>query len=64
MKAALLLFGVLVCASMTEASSVRRAKNHFKAILKHHHTFYPKAVDAAAAPTTAAPTTTRPTTYY
>ena len=31
MKATLLLFGVLVCASMTEASSVRWAKNHFKA---------------------------------
>merc|ERR1712110_366240 len=48
MKAALLLFGVLVCATMTEASSVRRAKNHVKAILKRHHT------SSTAAPTTTA----------
>ena len=32
MKGALLLIGVLVCISMTEASSVRWAKNPFKAL--------------------------------
>ena len=37
MKGALLLIGVLVCISMTEASSVRRAKNPLKAIQKHRH---------------------------
>ena len=36
MKVALLLIGVLVCASMTEASSVKWAKNHVRAHLKHH----------------------------
>ena len=34
MKGALLLIGVLVCTSMTEASSVRQAKYPFKAIQK------------------------------
>ena len=37
MKGALLLIGVLVCVSMTEASSVRRAKNPLKAIQNHRH---------------------------
>ena len=32
MKGALLLIGVLVCIAMTEASSVRLAKNPFKAL--------------------------------
>jgi len=38
MKGALLLIGVLVCASMTDASSVRRqwAKNPLKAIQNRH----------------------------
>ena len=37
MKVALLLIGVLFCVSMTEASSVRRAKNHFRAMLKRQY---------------------------
>ena len=37
MKGALLLIGVLVCVSMTEASSVRRAKKAFTAIQNHRH---------------------------
>merc|ERR1712179_348687 len=36
MKGALLLIGVLVCVSMIEASSVRRAKSPFKAIQNRH----------------------------
>ena len=36
MKGALLLIGVLVCVSMTEASSFRRAKSPFKAIQNRH----------------------------
>merc|ERR1712110_173786 len=36
MKGALLLIGVLVCVSMTEASSVRLAKSPFKAIQNRH----------------------------
>ena len=62
MKAAFLLIGVLVSASMTEASSVRRIKNNFKAILKHHHIFYPKAVGTTTGATTTAATTTTATT--
>ena len=37
MKGALLLIGVLVCASMTEASSVRWARKAFTAIQNHRH---------------------------
>ena len=36
MKGTVLLIGVLVCASMTEASSVRRAKNQLK-FNQHRH---------------------------
>merc|ERR1711894_312255 len=36
MKGALLFIGFLVCVSMIEASSVRRAKNPFKAIQNRH----------------------------
>ena len=62
MKAAFLLIGVLVSASLTEASSVRRIKNNFKAILKHHYIFYPKAVGTTTGATTTAATTTTATT--
>ena len=50
MKVALFLFGVLVCASMTETSSVRWAKNHVRAMLKLKHT--PTYTTTAPATTT------------
>merc|ERR1711982_304660 len=46
MKGALLLFGLLVCASMTEASSVRRARNHLKVNQNRH---FKQTVDRVAA---------------
>merc|ERR1712176_1361595 len=46
MKGALLLFGLLVCASMTEASSVRRARNHLEVNQNRH---FKQTVDRVAA---------------
>ena len=62
MKVALLLIGVLVCASMTEATSVRRAKNHFRAMLKRQYnptfTWTTPPKPKAPVTTTKAPVTT------